>query len=68
LAVFDSDFVQAAQTAAAFPVFGGLGLEATCQDAGEPVASLASAVLALVPFQDVADLVPGQELLGEEGA
>jgi len=63
--VFDSDFVQAAETAEASPVFVVLGFEVTCQDAGEPVVCLVFAVLGL---QDVADLDPGQELLGEEGA
>ena len=61
--MFDFDFVSVAQTAAeAFPVFGGIGLEAACQDAGEPVlgeAFLVFAVLDLELFQDA-----GQELLG----
>jgi hypothetical protein len=63
--VFDSDFVEAAQTAEAFLVFAEIGLEAACQDAEEPVVRLAFAVLGL---QDVVDPDPGQELLDEEGA
>lgn len=65
--MLDSGFVQAAEIAEAFPVFGELGLEATFQDAGE-LARLVSVGLGLEPLQDVADLVLGQGLLGEEGA